>query len=216
VTSAVAARDLWQSVYDQLRAWIVAGDLEPGSRLVETELAERFETSRGPVRTALKELERDGLVVVNPRRGTFVSPISAEDIDEIFTLFEVLWPLAAHWAVARMTPESRGRLREQLGVIEATRSQTATEWTAANLAFHRMIFEISGHRRALQIWDGLDAQVRLYAGVLADADPGDLRATIRMHEAIYQALERDDAETATEAVRSYIRQLRSSLHLRAH
>jgi DNA-binding GntR family transcriptional regulator len=216
VSSAVAARDLWQSVYDQLRAWIVAGDLEPGSRLVETELAERFETSRGPVRTALKELERDGLVVVNPRRGTFVSPISAEDIDEIFTLFEVLWPLAAHWAVARMTPESLGRLQEQLGVIEATRSQTATEWTAANLTFHRMIFEISGHRRALQIWDGLDAQVRLYAGVLADADPGDLRATIRMHEAIYQALERGDAKTATDAVQSYVRELRSSLHLRAH
>ena len=69
------ARDPWRGVYHALRAAIGSGEYPPGSRLVEQQLADRFRTSRGPVRTALHELERSGLVVSIDRRGTFVRSI---------------------------------------------------------------------------------------------------------------------------------------------
>ena len=212
MTSELAARDLWQSIYDRLREAIVTGEFAPGARLVETDLAERFATSRGPVRTALKELERDGLVVVNPRRGTFVLPLGSDDVDEIFSLYAVLWPLAMRRAVARVTPDDLDRLREQIAIIDASRDDTAA-WTAANFEFHRMIIEMSHHRRVLQIWDGLQAQVQMLASVLTDADPGDLRETINLHPAIYKAMEKGDVDTAERVVQKYIRQMRKVLHV---
>jgi DNA-binding GntR family transcriptional regulator len=212
MTSELVARDLWQSVYDQLREEIVTGELAPGSRLVETELAERFATSRGPVRTALKELEGDGLVVVNPRRGTFVLPVSTDDVDEIFSLYAALWPLAMRRAVARVAPDDLARLRSQIDIIDASRDDTG-RWTSANFDFHRMIIEMSHHRRLLQIWDSLQAQVQMLASVLTDADPGDLRETINLHPAIYKAMEKGDADAAERVVQRYIRQMRKLLHV---
>jgi DNA-binding transcriptional regulator YhcF (GntR family) len=69
--TAIAHKQLWESVADQLREEILDGRLPAGARLVETELAERFGVSRGPIRDALRELARSGLALDLPRRGTF-------------------------------------------------------------------------------------------------------------------------------------------------
>ena len=82
-------------VCGQLRDRILAGEFTPGQRLAETDLAAQFGTSRGPVRTALTELESAGLVERRARRGTFVSALSDDDVDEIFSLWALIWPFAA-------------------------------------------------------------------------------------------------------------------------
>src|SRR5688572_28872908 len=93
------ALDPWQGIYAALRSRILNGSFAPGERLVESALADEFGTSRGPVRSALKELERVGLIVVTPRRGTFVRVFTAQDIDEIVSLWRLIWPFAVQRAV---------------------------------------------------------------------------------------------------------------------
>ena len=87
----IVISDPWRAVHDAIRDSIIAGEYEPGSRLLERQLAERFGTSRGPIRSALQELERVGLVVSEDRRGTFVRSVSAKDREEIDSLWTLIW-----------------------------------------------------------------------------------------------------------------------------
>ena len=84
--AAIEHKQLWQAVADQLRDEILDGRLPAGSRLVETELADRFGVSRGPIRDALAELARGGLAVDLPRRGTFVSSLTERDLAEVYVI----------------------------------------------------------------------------------------------------------------------------------
>ena len=94
---ALAHKQLWEAVADQLRDEILEGRLAAGSRLVETELADRFGVSRGPVRDALRELARAGLAVDLPRRGTFVSSLTERDLLEVYDILAAAGN-AGNWA----------------------------------------------------------------------------------------------------------------------
>src|SRR2546423_13163446 len=94
---------LQEKVYDHLKQAILAGEIEPGERLLETRLAQSLGVSRIPVREAIRKLEREGLIVVFPRRGVYASSLSPRDVDEVYAVRAVLEGLAA-----RLPAESRG------------------------------------------------------------------------------------------------------------
>src|SRR5512141_82731 len=96
-------KQLWESVADQLRDEILDGRLPAGTRLVETELAERFGVSRGPVRDALAELSRSGLAVDLPRRGTFVSSLTERDLAEVYDIRRAIEEAAVRLPIERAT-----------------------------------------------------------------------------------------------------------------
>ncbi len=152
------ARDPWRGVYQALRNAIVSGEYPPGSRLVEQQLADRFRTSRGPVRTALHELERSGLVTSVDRRGTFVREISDTDIEEIDSLWKVLFEFAVRRAVERMTPEDRAWLedfRSRAPVI--TDPDAFLEY---GIELTRKVFVMANHSRAKEIYESLLIQAQ--------------------------------------------------------
>jgi DNA-binding GntR family transcriptional regulator len=186
-------KDLWQSIQDLIRNAILAGELSPGSRLVESELAEEFGTSRGPVRTALKELERLGLVVHVPRRGTFVRSVSDEDVEDILSLWDLIYPFAVRRAVVRMTEEGLGILRELIPA--PPKKLTIGELMESSLAFHRALFQMAQHQRLLEIWDNLTTQTQHRLVVATTAQKRQSMGTSPIPE-IYEALERRDAEAA--------------------
>jgi DNA-binding GntR family transcriptional regulator len=100
----LALLSLHVHVADALREEIERGLLAPGERLVEMALARRFEVSQGPVREALRLLEREGLVDHRPRRGVYVRVLSARDIEEVYSLRAAIEGLAVRRAVQLMTP----------------------------------------------------------------------------------------------------------------
>ena len=81
---------LWEAVLQRLRNAILSGELGPGTKLIETDLAERFGTSRRPVRQAIRELMGEGLIVELPRRGTVVSTMTTRDLAEVYAIREAL------------------------------------------------------------------------------------------------------------------------------
>src|SRR6187200_1949486 len=82
-------------VANSLREDILAGRLPPGTRLDIGQLSRRFQISRTPIDDGLRRLEDEGLVIVAPRRGTFVAPLDARDLDEVFQIRAALEALAA-------------------------------------------------------------------------------------------------------------------------
>lgn len=195
------ARQLWEDVARLLREDILDGTLPPGSRLVETDLAERFGVSRGPVREALRELERIGLVTDRPRRGVFVSTPSETDVDEIMVVRESLETSAARMACGKLLAGDLVRLEQVLQATEAAYATgNRTHGVALDLAFHREIFAIAGNSRMLRAHDDLSSQLLL----AWTSDPAALRdevtPPVAHHRGIFDALAAGDPEAVAAAI----------------
>jgi len=121
------------------------GDYSPGSPLGEVELARCFGVSRGPVREALIQLEREYLVRSFPNRGCFVTTLSEQEFDEIVSLRSVLEPIALHHARNQASSKDIADMRQRLRDLErvaAKRDQRA--YISKDYAFHVAIWELSG------------------------------------------------------------------------
>ncbi len=97
--TAPTQRTLSDYIADQLRKAILSDQFKPNQRLVEQEIAESMQTSRGPVRDALKILENEGLINRTPHRGAFLAQITRKDAEEVYTIREVLETLAVKFVV---------------------------------------------------------------------------------------------------------------------
>jgi DNA-binding GntR family transcriptional regulator len=98
-------------VYDDLRGWIIEGDLRPGEDLKDAELAARLGVSRTPVREAIKRLESDGLVYTSASRWTRVAEIRIEDVDNLFPIIKCLDVLALSSAFPHLHPEGVAEMK---------------------------------------------------------------------------------------------------------
>ena len=198
--TAPSQRTLSDYIADQLRQAILADQFKPNQRMVEQEIAESMQTSRGPVRDALKILENEGLVVRQPHRGAFVSELNPEDFIEIYTLREALESLALRWAIKRATTKQIETLEDLVKEMIVTSKQepvNQVEATDLDLEFHHTICEISGHQRVLSIWESLSGQIRIVLLKHRLFHPEDLREkSITWHERIVDAMRERNVDKA--------------------
>ena len=109
---------LRRSAYDSLKAMIVTGQLPPGTRVLVEELAAKLNVSRTPIREALNQLERDGLVTERPRQGYAVKEFDITMFRESFELRELLDGYATELATARLTPADKELLKGMLRSVK--------------------------------------------------------------------------------------------------
>lgn len=157
-------RILSDDVTAQLRNAIVVGSLAGGTRLREDDLATSMGVSRGPVREALVQLEREGLVILERFKGARVAEFYREDLDQVFSLRRALESLAAEWACTRATPEDIHRLIAPLDTYTATapESRTPELVTDLDIEFHDALVAAAHHARLERAWEGLRAQVHAF------------------------------------------------------
>ena len=105
-------RPLREMVYEELKMQILTGTIIPGTRMMEVELAEEMGVSRTPIREAIRKLEKEGLVTIEPRRGAYASQISTDDMVEILEVRQNMEGLAAFFAASRMKPEQMRELED--------------------------------------------------------------------------------------------------------
>jgi GntR family transcriptional regulator, rspAB operon transcriptional repressor len=198
---------LGEKVYRDLKAWIIVGELAPGSVLKEADLVARFAVSTSPVKEALSRLRQDGLVKVIGRRGYAVTELTLQDFHELIEMRIILEGASAELAAPRVTDADVKRLRG-LSVLslDATNPTSVTAFMVANQAFHESIAEIGGNRRLLratrQNFD--DIQRMLFTGMGRDDGEG----LERDHDEIIEALARRDGACAREAMARHILQAR--------
>jgi len=199
------------TAYDALHQAIVAGELSPGERLIEEELAERLGLSRGAVREAILRLGHEGLVVRERNRGARVRRFTVEESIEILEARAALESLAAGYAALRRTDDEAREL-ERL-VDDMARLQAAGELLAMserNAAMHRRILEISGHAIARDICSRLHSQmVRFqFRTVLA---PGRPAKSLAEHRRIVAAITAGDRAAAEQAMREHLTSVAATL-----
>lgn len=200
----IRRREVWEQVLDELRLQIILGELAPGARLVETELAHRFGVSRGPVRTALLSLEQSGLVRSSARRGAHVAHYTAGHIADLFAVRTALEVLAVREAAERGSASLVERLQAHLESIRELRAAgMLVEAVEADLAFHEEICASTGNRVLLLAWMNLADQL---AVVMARKDGGCGRAPVAggSHEDVIEALAARDPDRAESALRLHL------------
>jgi DNA-binding GntR family transcriptional regulator len=173
---------------------IIQGRLPPGSKVVEAGVARELGISRAPVREAARLLERQGLLVASPRRGFFVRKLEVRDIDEIYDLRICVEKHAAVLAARNFTPQARDALQRQIDVLHQTAElDDPARQVEEDYRFHRLICEIAGNRRLLQLFDDLASELRMVIGLIGRLydDPHRIALT---HEPILAVLEEGHPE----------------------
>ncbi|MEQ6903373.1 GntR family transcriptional regulator [Nocardioides sp. YIM 152588] len=147
-----------RSAYQQIRTAIVEGRYEPGARLVEQRIAEEFSLSRTPVREALRTLDAEGLVRIEPHRGATVRTVEAEDVADLYALRARLEGYAAELAAERHTAEDLGVVDAGIAAFGAALTAGPTDplertraLDAANAEIHLGIAAAARHRPLQQL-----------------------------------------------------------------
>ena len=159
----VRTRSLSSLVAQEIEQMILSGALAAGERLNEQALATRLGVSRGPVREAVRGLERTGLVVAVRNQGSYVRQVSAEEALEIYDLRAALTGLAcarlAETAGAAQLSALRALVRR---MEEARRAEDAPGYYAANLDFHAALMAFGGGPRARRLYEDLGNELHLF------------------------------------------------------
>lgn len=183
-------------VADGIRGKILSGDLECGGHLIEAEFAREFEVAHGTVRAAFKLLQGEGLVEYRPRRGMFVVSLEPDDVLELCSLRDSLETLGAKLAAQNATDADRTKLKKLLDDLrKAVNRKDRRACMELDMAFHRFVVDLSGHKRLQQMYAQLEFQVRLFM-VLTESFHSNLADIMTLHEPLVSAIVSGDAERA--------------------
>jgi DNA-binding GntR family transcriptional regulator len=200
--------DLSDEVYQRLLQAILSGEIAPGERLVERQLADKLGVSRAPVRDALVRLQRDGVVEPAGRRGKVVAALSAQDAWEVYVLRSALEGMAARIAATRADAADIAALEAiVLEMREQLRRYDLRALAALDQRFHEAVCRASRNGRLLKSWTAMAEQIRLLLQVdaqVVDAQYGELSRMPDRHAELAQAIRGGDPDAAERAVRSHI------------
>lgn len=189
------AETLTAAVARRLEEEILSGALRPRERLVETELAARFEVSRAPVREALRMLEHDGLVA-RGARGLQVAEVSLVEVGEIFEVLADFEELYTRRAVPHLTPADIARMGDRLNEMETTAATNdLRRYFDLNDEFHRVLRDACPNRTLIGLLGGLGKKTLRFRR-MAMSLPGRLPHSLAEHRAILGAVARTDAVAA--------------------
>lgn len=207
----IAPTALYQEVAERLRQRIFAHELPPGAWIDEQKLAEQYGISRTPLREALKVLASEGLVTLKPRRGCYVTEISAQDLDDIFPLMAMLEGRCAAEAVRRIRREDVEQIRAIHAALEESASNGRIEaFFEANQEFHRKIQELAGNRWLLSVVQDLRKVLKL-SRLHSLSLEGRLQQSLEEHRRIVAAILAGDAQAAEKEMHDHLLSGREAL-----
>jgi DNA-binding GntR family transcriptional regulator len=189
-------------IVETLREAVLMGEFESGTRLLQEELAERFNTSSTPIREALRQLQAEGILEHSPYRGVQVAEVRMEDVREIYMVRAVMEPFATRLAV----PYISGANLEQLRALQAEMrtyeaNGEAARLRKANYEFHLMIYEAANMPYTLKIIKSLWAMCPWDALYVL---PGRVPKSLEEHERILEAIAEENVRLAGQRVQEHI------------
>lgn len=195
--------------YERLRELIVHGLLAPGSRIIETEVAERLGVSRTPIRSALQRLQQEGFVTAGrsgERSRASVAPLTRSDAEELFEIVGAMEGLAAA-RTARLPADERSAVAERLGAaneelanLEGMALTDRGRYFELDNAFHRLYVDAASADRLANLHDAVKPQAERYVRLYVQALGSEVGTSVREHQRIIEAIRIGAPMKAQEAV----------------
>ncbi len=192
-------KTLREQIVFSLRESIIRGELKPGTKLTEPELATRLGISRTPIRESFRQLESEGFLTVIPRKGAVVSNITRKDIEDFFELKSLLEGYAARVAAEKMTEKDVDKLIQiNKELANCAENNNYERFFTKNEEFHNYFLTLCGNEKLVEI---RDTMVKRFLGfrMAALSMPGRLMESVKQHEQAIKAFKKGDGRLA-EAV----------------
>lgn len=200
-TASVSTESASTRVAGSLRERVSSGRLPPGTALSQAGVAEEYGVSRIPVRDALRQLAGEGLVELRGSTAV-VTPLSIDDLQELYELREAVEPVATRLSVPRVGRAAIARMTQLLAVMDDPAVRPGT-WVESNAAFHAEVYTLAGLPRMIALVEQLrrltDRYVYFHLDVVGKA--GHLQDE---HRQILEALKAQDATAAAELTRAHL------------
>lgn len=191
-------------VFKTLRQAILMGELVPGQRLMEIQLANQLGVSRTPIREAMRKLELEGLVVMVPRKGAQVAKINQKGLNDVLEVRCALEELAVELACERITEEELKELRAALDRFKAAvPGKDLVDLAQKDVELHDVIYAATKNERLMVILNNLREQIYRYR-VEYLKDYASHQGLQEEHEALYEALRTHNTTAAKETIKSHI------------
>lgn len=191
-------------VFNTLRQAILRGELKPGERLMEIQLANKLGVSRTPIREAIRKLELEGLVLMIPRRGAEVAEITEKSLRDVLEVRDALEVLCVDLACDRISPDGIDKLKEAAKEFEmALHGGDVTEYAEADVKFHDIIYLATDNQKLIQLLYNLREQMYRYrVEYLKRKEFHPI--LLEEHEHIIKCIEQKDKEAAKIAISTHI------------
>ena len=195
-----------EKVYRILRKSILDGDLKPGQKLNQDELADILKVSRTPIREALLKLEKERLVIDLPYKGAQVSGFSIREIEECHEIRAVLEGYAAKIATKNITNNELDRLTKSIEGIRIHRNNLK-KVISLNDEFHKLICKVAKNERLYHIVENM---LKLFPRNISWNLPGRVERSIKEHEQILEALRKGQAKLTEKLMMKHLRSVEVS------
>jgi DNA-binding GntR family transcriptional regulator len=200
----IAYRTIAEQIAGSIREAIAQGRIPPAARLLEVSLAQQMGTSRAPIREALSQLEREGLVIKEPNRGVRVVELTEEVVLEVASLRGLLEGFAASLAAERLTASQFAALDAMVRDMDrAVQRGEYARLVELDYQFHAFICRASGHRTLHETWSAISGKVRLYLST-TNLMYRNLKAVVRGHHEIVAALRSRDKVRANRVMQEHL------------
>jgi DNA-binding GntR family transcriptional regulator len=207
ILAPAAAILLSDEVVDRLREAILGGLFAPGDRLREEQLADALGVSRGPIRNALLQLEREGMVQRRRNRGAVVARLSRADLEEVYSLRLAIEPVACEWAARNASERDLADMQSIINSYQSrlTRRVSVQDAAEADLSFHDVVYRAARHRRLMRMWQDLRPQVYVFLLAREYVRTREFRdIMVTNHGTIRAVIASGDAERAREVAIEHV------------
>lgn len=191
-------------VFQTLREAILKGDLKPGERLMELQLAAKLGVSRTPIREAIRMLQQEGLAITIPRRGAEVAKMTEKDMEDVLQIRESLEILAVQLASEKITEEQLVELEEKVKAFEKAVKTTNVKLIAqSDIDFHDMIYTAADNPKLVTMLNNLREQIYRYRIEYLKND-SIYPQLVEEHREIIDGLRRRDKAFVMEMVKKHV------------
>jgi DNA-binding GntR family transcriptional regulator len=197
-------------VYQNIKFQIIRGNIKPGTRLLEEELAKAMSISRAPIREAFNKLEKEGFVTTIPRKGAAVSNITTETIEDIFEIRETLESLAVKKSLGKIFIDELEKVGNNFKefIDKSENAENRIQYLVLDKKFHDLLSQNCGNKKLIELLANLQEQIHWLRNISLKRTT--FSGSVREHLAIIEALKRNDEKLITKTLLQHLERAKES------
>ncbi|MBA7559321.1 GntR family transcriptional regulator [Candidatus Atribacteria bacterium 1244-E10-H5-B2] len=196
--------------YQNIKFQIIRGNLKPGTRLLEEELAKAMSISRAPIREAFNKLEKEGFVTIIPRKGAAVSNVTTEIIEDIFEIRETLETLAVKKSLGKIFINELEKVGDDFKefINKSENTENRIQYLVLDKKFHDLLSQNCGNKKLIELLTNLQEQIHWLRNISLKRTT--FFDSVKEHLAIIEALKRNDEKLVTKTLLQHIERAKES------
>jgi len=196
--------------YQNIKFQIIRGNLKPGTRLLEEELAKAMSISRAPIREAFNKLEKEGFVTTIPRKGAAVSNVTTEIIEDIFEIRETLETLAVKKSLGKIFIDELEKVGDDFKefINKSENAENRIQYLVLDKKFHDFLSQNCGNKKLIELLANLQEQIHWLRNISLKRTT--FSGSVREHLAIIEALKRNDEKLITKTLLQHLERAKES------